>query len=37
MVWRGGIGHTIFKENGYSCRCGKRGCVENYVNGRAME
>ena len=33
----GGIGHTIYKVGGDLCVCGKQGCVENYVCGKAME
>ena len=28
----GEIGHTIVRENGELCRCGKRGCLEAYVS-----
>jgi glucokinase len=33
----GGIGHTIYQTNGLACNCGKKGCLENYVCGKAIE
>lgn len=33
----GEIGHTVFKDGGYPCGCGRNGCNEAYVSGRAIE
>jgi len=30
-------GHTIVKDNGDHCYCGKRGCVESVISGRALQ
>lgn len=30
-------GHNILEENGYSCYCGKSGCVEQVLSGTALE
>jgi predicted NBD/HSP70 family sugar kinase len=30
-------GHNILEENGESCYCGKRGCVERVISGVALE
>lgn len=30
-------GHHILHQNGNSCYCGKRGCVETYISGPALE
>lgn len=30
-------GHNILEENGESCYCGKRGCVETVISGTALE
>ncbi|MCM1236507.1 MAG: ROK family protein, partial [Ruminococcus flavefaciens] len=30
------FGHIILHENGNACTCGKRGCVETYLSGRAI-
>jgi len=36
--YRGGeLGHAIFIPNGRLCTCGQRGCVEQYVSGKAVE
>lgn len=31
------IGHMTIVENGLRCSCGNRGCLEEYVSGRAVE
>lgn len=31
------IGHMTIIENGLKCSCGNRGCLEEYVSGRAIE
>lgn len=31
------IGHICVDKNGRPCNCGKRGCLEAYASGRAME
>lgn len=31
------IGHICVKQNGKPCNCGKRGCLEAYASGRAIE
>lgn len=33
----GEIGHTIVKQGGARCPCGRRGCVEAYAGRRALE
>ncbi len=33
----GEIGHTIIVAGGEPCRCGARGCLEEYASGRALE
>lgn len=33
----GEIGHTVVKQGGARCTCGRRGCMEAYVGRRAME
>jgi len=33
----GELGHTIVKGNGDLCRCGRRGCLEQYASGSALE
>lgn len=33
----GEIGHTVVKEDGELCRCGKRGCLEAYVSERHIK
>jgi len=33
----GEIGHLIIVAEGRRCNCGKRGCLEAYVSGRALE
>ncbi len=30
------FGHIILHENGFECTCGKRGCAEQYLSGRAL-
>ena len=30
-------GHTIVTDNGDECYCGKRGCVETVISGRALQ
>ena len=30
-------GHTIVTDNGDDCYCGKRGCVESVISGRALQ
>ncbi|MBQ8374058.1 MAG: ROK family protein [Clostridia bacterium] len=30
------FGHYIIEENGLACNCGKRGCAEQYLSGRAI-
>ena len=30
-------GHTIVTDNGDKCYCGKRGCVETVISGRALQ
>lgn len=30
------LGHFILHENGTPCNCGKRGCIEQYLSGRAI-
>ena len=30
-------GHNILEENGHSCYCGKRGCVEQVISGPALQ
>ena len=30
-------GHTIVTDNGEKCYCGKRGCVESVISGRALQ
>ena len=30
-------GHTIVTDNGDECYCGKRGCVESVISGRALQ
>ena len=32
----GRFGHICFEENGRECTCGKRGCIEMYLSGRAI-
>ena len=32
----GSIGHTVIKQNGRICGCGKRGCLEAYASGNAL-
>lgn len=32
----GEIGHMVIVENGLKCRCGNRGCLEQYVSGPAF-
>lgn len=31
------LGHRLFVENGYECRCGKRGCLEQYLSATAIK
>jgi glucokinase len=33
----GEIGHTVIKQGGARCLCGRRGCMEAYAGRRAME
>jgi glucokinase len=33
----GEIGHTVIRQNGRRCTCGRRGCVEAYAGRAAME
>jgi glucokinase len=33
----GEIGHTVVKQGGARCMCGRRGCLEAYAGRRAME
>jgi glucokinase len=33
----GEIGHTVVKQNGAKCTCGRRGCLEAYAGRAAME
>jgi glucokinase len=33
----GEIGHTVVKQGGAQCPCGRRGCMEAYAGRRAME
>lgn len=36
-AWSGGDwGHMVLVPDGCPCNCGKRGCVEQYVSGRAL-
>lgn len=35
--YAGEIGHTISDSSGERCRCGKRGCLENYVSEANIE
>jgi glucokinase len=36
-TWSGGDwGHSVLVQDGCPCNCGKRGCVEQYVSGRAL-
>ncbi|WP_340023560.1 ROK family protein [Paenibacillus sp. FSL K6-1096] len=36
-AWSGGDwGHSVLVPDGRLCNCGKRGCVEQYVSGRAL-
>ena len=30
-------GHHVLHRNGYACYCGKKGCVETYISGPALE
>ena len=30
-------GHTIVTDSGDECYCGKRGCVESVISGRALQ
>ena len=30
------FGHIVIEENGLRCNCGKRGCAEQYLSGRAI-
>lgn len=30
------FGHIVIEENGLPCNCGKRGCAEQYLSGRAI-
>lgn len=32
----GRFGHICLKENGEECTCGKKGCIEMYLSGRAI-
>jgi len=32
----GEIGHTIIEENGRSCNCGRKGCLETYVSASGI-
>lgn len=32
----GELGHALRETNGRPCECGRRGCMENYVSGRAL-
>ena len=32
----GRFGHICLKENGIACTCGKKGCIEMYLSGRAI-
>ena len=32
----GRFGHICLEENGRECTCGKRGCIEMYLSGRAI-
>jgi glucokinase len=32
----GELGHALRETNGRPCECGRRGCLENYVSGRAL-
>lgn len=31
------LGHRLYEENGYECRCGKRGCLEQYLSATAIK
>lgn len=31
------LGHRTFVENGYECRCGKKGCLEQYLSATAIK
>lgn len=33
----GEIGHVTYRPDGPRCRCGQRGCLEEYASGRALE
>ncbi|WP_059103004.1 ROK family transcriptional regulator [Shouchella shacheensis] len=33
----GEFGHTSVNANGLPCKCGNRGCIENYISWRAIE
>lgn len=32
-----GIGHLCFRPEGRACTCGKRGCIEQYISGSALQ
>ena len=42
-LWRGKdysafeVGHAVFQRGGKMCYCGRRGCVEQYLSGTALE
>lgn len=33
----GELGHTVLYPDGHPCHCGKKGCLERYISGRALE
>jgi glucokinase len=33
----GEVGHSVIDVNGPLCKCGKHGCLEEYVSGRAIK
>jgi fructokinase len=33
----GECGHAVLDPNGYECYCGKKGCVETYISGSALQ
>ncbi|MGO9214087.1 MAG: ROK family protein [Syntrophales bacterium] len=35
--WAGELGHVNFKQNGRTCRCGNRGCLETYVSATGIK
>ncbi len=31
------LGHRLYRENGYECRCGSNGCLEQYLSATAIK